>query len=282
MINEKGNIAKAPETAPRTCFSEQNPPGSNAVQHRSLPRRANGHNRVQCHPAHKSRSPRVTASFSRRRSSGTAADRLEDPALRSITGNSFGFLPAAGLSRDVTWPSTSRPLGTPAGPEEPSMNDFNQSRLPVGIREIRSRQLRPVVSSDRRMAVEILVVRSARKVLRVTFSYCFEGTRREAFSAGQFNAGGRKRLAPSSRNDESTPTVRSSSAVHRESASGQKPEAIHPSRVGTSLQEKRSRDAARFTVSNTHSRRSLAPLAGRMGRVGKLVFAKASFPTRLE
>ncbi len=48
---------------------------------------------------------------------------LGDPALRSFTGNSFGSLPAAGRPGDITWPSTSRPPGTPAGPEELSTND---------------------------------------------------------------------------------------------------------------------------------------------------------------
>ncbi len=168
--------------AERACFSEQGSPGPRAVTPRlRLPHRTSGAPGKRCVTAAKSRSPSFItrpralqqfgnccciSSRGRKRLAPRNHRAPGDPALRSFTGNSFGSLPAAGLSEDVTWPSTSRPSGTPTGPEELTTNDCPL----VQTREVCRRQLRPVVSSDRRRAVEIPVVRSARKVLRVIFS----------------------------------------------------------------------------------------------------------------
>ncbi len=180
MINGKRDIIGALKIAPRTCLSEQNSPG---IAH--------------CHAAQSADSERPPGRLVSRRdpalcgSSGTAVafiaqppesgcatnpKELGAPALHLITGNSFCFLPAAGRPGDVTWPSISRPPGTPSGPEEPSANVLLQSRLPVETGEFRSRQLRPAVSSGRRIAVEITVVRSDCTVLRAKFSNRFEAT----------------------------------------------------------------------------------------------------------
>ena len=134
MNNERGNITKAPETGPRTCFSEQGSPGPHAVTPRfRLPHRASDVTAGRSVTSAQSRPPRFITrpsslqqfgnccrilSRGRKRLAPRNHRVLGDPALRSFTGNSFGSLPAAGLSGDVTRPSTSRPPGTPAGPEE--------------------------------------------------------------------------------------------------------------------------------------------------------------------
>ena len=85
---------------------------------------------------------------------------LGDPALHPITGNSFCFLLRSGHSPSVT------------GLQQAGLWDQPQPGRAVGERfllfptlsesgEIRSRRLRPVVSSDRRIAVEIPAVRSS-------------------------------------------------------------------------------------------------------------------------
>ena len=146
MNNEKGDIIKAPATAPRTCFPEQGSSGSSAANQRKLPLRPV--------PA----SPRFITRPNSLRQFGNCHKELGDPALRLFTRNSFCFLTAAGCPRDVTEPSTSRPLGTICRPRRA----VDQSFPLVTTREILRQQLRPAVSSGRRRAVEILAPRSVR------------------------------------------------------------------------------------------------------------------------
>ncbi len=90
---------------------------------------------------------------------------LEDPTLRLLTGNSFCFPFRRGVSHGCYWPSTSQPLGLPACQWEPLPNALlvETSAQIEGFvtSEILWWWLRPIVSSDRRIAVEIPAARSS-------------------------------------------------------------------------------------------------------------------------
>ena len=166
MINENGNIIQALATAPETCLPEQDSPGSRAVTQRlRRPRRASGAIAERCNSVAQSRSPRFTTRPGSLRQFGNCHGLPGDLALRQITGNSFCFPFRRGVSQGCYRPSTSRPLGLPACQREPSPNALlaETSAQTEGFvtSEIRRRWLRPVVSSDRRLAVEIPAVRSS-------------------------------------------------------------------------------------------------------------------------
>ena len=181
VINERGNFIQALATAPETCFPEQDSPGLRAVtQHIRRLRRASGATAERCKTAAQSPSPRFTtrlgslqqfgnccrtSSRNRKRLWQRWPRELGDPTLRQITGNSFYFPVRSGVSPGCYRPSTSRPLGLAACQREPWPNALlvETSAQTEGFvpGKIRRRWLRPVVSSDRRLAVEIPAARSS-------------------------------------------------------------------------------------------------------------------------
>ena len=166
VINERGNIIQALATAPETCLPEQDSPGLRAVTQRlRRVRRVSGATAERCKTAAQSRSPRFTTRPSSRRQFGNCHGLPGDLALRQITGNSFCFPFRRGVSPGCYRPSTSRPLGLSAGQGEPWPNALlvETSAQTEGFvtSEIRRRWLRPVVSSDRRIDVEMPAARSS-------------------------------------------------------------------------------------------------------------------------
>ncbi len=136
VLNEKGNITKAPETPPRTCFSEQDSSGSRAVTQRTLLPHSASYAVVDG-----SRSPLHETQFfaAIRELPSSIVAQLEtaaatilkepgDPALRLFTGNSFCFLPATGRPRDVTGLQQAGLWEHLWAFEELSVNDFSMFR----------------------------------------------------------------------------------------------------------------------------------------------------------
>ena len=136
-------------------------------------------------------SPRVQ---SRLGSSGTAAGGLGNHALRLITGNSFRFPSRSGLSQRRYLALNKPASGTtcvPCRSCRPTIPLWRLLRKKNGVlrkrdsregsvlsklvetREIRRWQLRPVVSSDRRIAVEIPAARFVTVTMQNPLGACW-------------------------------------------------------------------------------------------------------------
>ncbi len=159
VINGKQDIIETLATALRTCLAEQDSPeiancpaapaADSAFPGRLVSRREPSPPRQFGNCLR-----HACANFAWLESAGRSCPTFDHRELVLLSSGS-------GLSPSVIRPSTSRPPGPTAGLDEPSANAFPFFRLCWNQGEIRSRQLRPVVSSDRRIAVEIPAARSS-------------------------------------------------------------------------------------------------------------------------